>query len=98
MPNRLSALSLHDARPGERLRVVSVLFDTLRARCAELGIAPGSEVRVLRRTASHIHLALRRGGTASLRRIEAGFIEVQPIRRSPEPVPADGFAPGPVAA
>ena len=96
MPHRLSIRSLHDAKPGERLRVMAVLFDTLRARCADLGIRPGSEVCVLRRTADHLHVALRRGGTAVLRRAEAGFIEVQPVRR-PDPSP-DGLTTGPVAA
>jgi Fe2+ transport system protein FeoA len=98
MPHPLSTLSLRDARPGERLRVVSVLFDTMRARCAERGIHPGSEIRVLRRTAGHIHLALLGGGTASLGGDEAGFVEVRPIRRRPDPTTADGLATGPVAA
>jgi Fe2+ transport system protein FeoA len=62
------------------------------------GIHPGSEIRVLRRTAGHIHLALLGGGTASLGGDEAGFVEVRPIRRRPDPTTADGLATGPVAA
>jgi Fe2+ transport system protein FeoA len=98
MPQRRSALSLHDARPGDRLRVVSVLFDSLRARCAELGIRPGSEIRVVHRTAAHVHLALLRGGTASLHRIEAAFVEVQPVLRRPDPAQVENLATGPAAA
>jgi len=97
MPDRLPPRSLHDARIGERVRVLSVLFDTLRARCAEVGIHPGSEIRVVRRTAEHIHLALASGSAAILRRVESEFIEVQPVLRLPRPLDEERST-GPVAA
>jgi hypothetical protein len=74
--------SLAVAAPGELVKVEIILFDALRARCAELGITAGDTLRCRSITHSLMTFETARGRTVALEREWARFIQidwVQPV-------------------
>ena len=71
-----SARSLAMVVIGNCVTVNGILFDVVRARCADLGLAVGETVRVIGRTSVHIVLRTARGAVAMLERELAQFIVV----------------------
>ena len=81
------ARSLAMVVSGNCVRVDGILFDVVRARCADLGLAVGDLVRVTGRTAVHLALQTTRGTVAVIERELAQFIAVgdaTPARRRPK--------------
>lgn len=79
-----SARSLAMAMGGNCVKVTGVLFDIVRARCAEIGLAVGDTIRVVGRTDAHVVVRTTRGKKARLEREIAQFIVVTEFRaRSP---------------
>ena len=79
-----SARSLAMVVSGNCVRLDGILFDVVRARCADLGLAVGDLVRVTGRTAVHMALQTTRGTVALIERELAQFISVgdaSPARR-----------------
>ena len=72
----MNARSLAMVVSGNCVRVTGVLFDIVRARCADLGLAVGDTIRVTARTDVHIALRTARGTIALLERELAQFIVV----------------------
>lgn len=74
--------TLKDARPGETVRVVKVgSAGAVRRRIMDMGITKGVEVRI-RKTAplgDPIEITVR-GYELSLRKADAGMIEVERVR------------------
>lgn len=63
------------------LRVRRIVFDEMRAKCAELGVYEGSSVRRLGGTTDRMLVEVPRGGRVWLDRPVATCIEVEPIVR-----------------
>jgi hypothetical protein len=61
---------------GNCVTVDYILFDVVRARCADLGLAVGDTLRVTGRTVLHIALRTARGTICMLEREFAHFIVV----------------------
>ena len=72
--------SLAFATPGELVKVEIILFDALRARCAELGIAAGDTLRCRSINHSLMTFETSRGRTVALEREWARFIQIDPIK------------------
>lgn len=68
--------SLAAARTGEAVVIRRILFGTLRALCAELGVREGDVIRCRAGTPSHILLETMSGRTIPLDRDWARFIQV----------------------
>ena len=68
--------SLASAAAGEPLRVQTILFDSLRHACRELGVHEGDLVRCRRGTGSQLVLETDAGRTVALQREWARFIQV----------------------
>jgi len=71
-------IPLHDAGTGQEVVVRRILFDTLRAECARLGVRAGGTIRVERRSGSQLAVALPGACTVLLGSDWARFIEVEP--------------------
>ena len=69
------------------LRVRSIAFDQVRARCADRGVFVGDEVSCLGATRQHMLLQLSTGGFAMIELPLAACIEVE--RLEPTGRPAD---------
>lgn len=76
--------SLAEARPGDEVEVVHILFGSLRMQCEEWGVRVGTRARVVERTPDEVRLELPDGGSAAIGAIHASFVEVL-LRRTPEP-------------
>lgn len=61
------------------LRVLSVLFDAVRAHCAERGVLVGASVRRVAATAEYLVLEVPERGRVRLDRALSAFIEVEPV-------------------
>ncbi|HEX8272989.1 MAG TPA: FeoA family protein [Longimicrobiaceae bacterium] len=70
--------SLAEAAPGDLVEVVHILFGSLRQRFDDLGIRPGTRMRVRERGAAGYVLELPGGATAAVDPVHAAFVEVQP--------------------
>jgi hypothetical protein len=81
------ATSLLDVAPGETVEVDLVLFDTLRAHCAELGVRQGCRLTRLGGDVSNISLRGEDGTVVDCPARLARFIEVT---RAGAQLPADG--------
>jgi hypothetical protein len=68
--------SLVDVPPGETVVVRRVLFDSLRAHCAERGIKPGARVTVVRSGESNVVLWEAGGKVVRCPPEVARFVEV----------------------
>jgi hypothetical protein len=68
------------------LRVRRIVFDQMRARCAELGVFEGSSVRRIGGTNDRMLIEVPKSGRVWLDRPVCTCIEVEPIsRRSDSP-------------
>lgn len=76
-----SAMRLLDATPGEAMEVVAIhRSDVMAARLTELGLTPGAQVHVVRRTPFRGPLVVRvRDFDLSMRRDEADGVDVRPF-------------------
>jgi hypothetical protein len=72
----MNARSLAMVVSGKCVEVTCVLFDIVRARCADLGLAVGDTIRVIGRTDVHVALKTARGTIALVEREIAQFIVV----------------------
>lgn len=70
--------SLAEAAPGDLVEVVHILFGSLRQRFEDLGIRPGTRMRVRERGAGGFVLELPGGALAAVDPVHAAFVEVQP--------------------
>ncbi|HEY8484829.1 MAG TPA: FeoA domain-containing protein [Longimicrobiales bacterium] len=68
--------SLAATGPGESVEIRRILFGTLRALCADLGVREGDVVRCRAGTGSHIWLETPSGRTVAIERDWARFIQV----------------------
>jgi hypothetical protein len=68
--------SLVDVPPGETVVVRRVLFDSLRAHCAERGIKAGDRITVVRSSESNLLLWEAGGRVVRCRPEVARFVEV----------------------
>ena len=71
--------TLGAARPGDRYRVVDLVFSPVRDRCGELGIREGDEVRCLGNQQCALELQRADGRRVSLERDHAWFVQVEPV-------------------
>ena len=76
-----NARSLAMVVTGKCVTLGGILFDVVRARCADLGLAVGDTVRVTGRTEAHLALRTTRGTTAMIERELAQFIAVRDALR-----------------
>jgi Fe2+ transport system protein FeoA len=77
-PSAAPLHSLAEAAPGDLVEVVHVLFGSLRQRFEDLGIRPGTRMRVRERGAGGFVLELPGGAMAAVDPVHAAFVEVQP--------------------
>ncbi len=68
--------SLHSIAPGERARISTILFDRLRAECAQLGLQPGRHIRCRAATPDWLILETEDGRRVRLERGWARFVEI----------------------
>jgi ferrous iron transport protein A len=88
---------LGDLSPGDRARVQTVdCAPTVRRRLLEMGLLPGTELRVVRRAPLGDPIEVRlRGYSLSLRKSEASGVTVTPLAsvaksaRASAPLPAE---------
>jgi hypothetical protein len=76
-------LSLAQATPGTRYRVVGLLFRLVRDRCHACGCTEGSVLTCLSNDAREVRLALRNGPTTHLEREYAWFVQVKRLADPP---------------
>lgn len=76
-----SAASLADLEPGQRAQVQRIsVFGALGLRLREMGLVPGTEIRLVRRAPLGDPLQFEvRGYQLSLRSTEAGCVEVEAL-------------------
>ena len=89
-PSAAPLHSLAEAAPGEHVEVVHVLFGSLRQRFEDLGIRPGTRMRVRGRGAAGLLLELPGGALAAVDPVHAAFVEVLP---SVSDIPYRGLVP-----
>lgn len=75
-------IRLHDARPGQELRLAQIGGErSFRRRLMELGFLPGTPIRLVRRVAIGDLVELEvRGGHISLRGSEAAELMFEPAQ------------------
>lgn len=78
---RVNARSLAMVVTGKCVTLGGILFDVVRARCADLGLAVGDTVFVTGQTEEHLALRTTRGTTAMIERELAQFIAVRDTLR-----------------
>ena len=78
--------SLHSIAPGERARIVTILFDRLRAECTQLGLEPGEQVLCRAASPDWLILETKAGRCVRLERGWARFVEIADVVQ-PEPQP-----------
>ncbi len=78
--------SLQSIAPGERARVVTILFDRLRLECRQLGLQPGEQVLCRAASPGWLILETKAGRCVRLERGWARFVEIADVE-APEPQP-----------
>jgi hypothetical protein len=68
--------TLASIRPGERLQIVGIVFDSVRSRCAQARIGETSVVTCLAATATHVLLQSPTGEHVVFERTWSRFIQV----------------------
>lgn len=81
------------APPDIPLRVSRIVFDQMRARCAELGLYEGASVRRLGGTGQRLLVEIPTGERVWLERPVCTCIEVEPITRIEPITRKDGGQP-----
>lgn len=76
---RAAASSLAAARAGEKIAIRRILFDELRALCADLDLHEGDVVRCRTGASSRMSLETAGGRVVLLERDWARFIQVDPL-------------------
>ncbi len=84
--------SLHSIASGETARIATILFDRLRAQCAQLGLRPGTQVRCRAATPDWLILETEEGRRVRLERGWARFVEIREAKADPEAAPAPQLA------
>jgi len=82
--------SLHGMAPGERARVVTILFDRLRAECTQLGLEPGEQVLCRAASPGWLILETKEGRCVRLERGWARFVEIADVGTDAEPSARSG--------
>ncbi|MGH7477442.1 MAG: hypothetical protein ACRELD_14340 [Longimicrobiales bacterium] len=72
--------SLDHAPTGQSLRIRSILFDSVRSQCAEVGLREGDVIRIDAATTSHLRVHGPAGDPVELPRDAARFIQAVPER------------------
>jgi hypothetical protein len=70
--------SLATIRPGETVRIRTILFDLVREECSRLGVHAGQVVRTILGSDGYLLLELPRGARVALKREWTRFIDTEP--------------------